>query len=374
MSDRIGGYIRPGYDPIQVPSPPTLNSAGGSASAALAFTAPSDVGGGAITSYIALATNTSTGATVSVTGASSPLAFSGLTVGVSYAFTVVAVNAFGPSAASNTITQTIIVQGQSAYTTETTGSYTFVVPSGVTSISMVAIGGGAGADGSNSGGAGGLKWINNVSVTAGQSLTVFQGNSGSRFRPGGGGDVDATASYVNDASNNLIIQAGGGTKGSPGQGGAISVGSGYTSLTNGGGAGGNGGGGSGKGGGGGAGGYSGAGGAGGNQGTNNGAAGSGGGAGGGGGANTADGGQGGGTGILGEGSSGAGGAYGNYASPGQGGSGGTAGNAGYGNWNAASANYGGGCGAGSGGASRGAVRIIWPGATRSFPSTNTGDV
>ena len=372
MSDRIGGYIRPGYDPIQVPNPPTLNSAGGSASAALAFTAPPDVGGGAITSYIALATNTSTGATVSVTGTSSPLAFSGLTVGVSYAFTVVAVNAFGPSAASNTITQTIIVEGQSAYTTETTGSYTFVVPSGVTSISIVAIGGGAGADSSNSGGAGGLKWINNVSVTAGQSLTVFQGNTGSRFRPGGGGDGDATASYVNDASNNLIIQAGGGTKSSPGQGGAISVGSGYTSLTNGGGAGGNGG--SSKGGGGGAGGYSGAGGAGGNQGTNNGAAGSGGGAGGGGGANTADGGQGGGTGILGEGSSGAGGAYGNYASPGQGGSGGTAGNAGYGNWSAASANYGGGCGAGSGGASRGAVRIIWPGATRSFPSTNTGDV
>ena len=157
VSDRLGGFVFPGYNPLEVPNPPTLNSAGVGVSASVAFTAPSEVGGGAITSYIALATNTSTGATVSVTGASSPLAFSGLTAGVLYAFTVVAVNAFGPSAASNTITQTIIVQGQSAYTTETTGSYTFVVPSGVTSISIVAIGGGAGADSTNSGGAGGLK-------------------------------------------------------------------------------------------------------------------------------------------------------------------------------------------------------------------------
>jgi hypothetical protein len=35
--------------------------------------------------------------------------------------------------------------------------------------------------------------------------------------------------------------------------------------------------------------------------------------------------------------------------------------------------YGGGRGSGGSGAV-GAVRIIWPGTTRSFPSTNTGDV
>ncbi len=372
VSDRLGGFVFPGYDPLLVPNPPVLTSAGGSTDPTVAFTAPTITGGGAITSYIATATLVSTGATASVTGSASPLSFSGLPTGETE-FNVYAVSLYGPSGPSNTITQTLQVQGQTAYTAETTGSFTFVVPTGVTSISAVVIGGGAGADGSNSGGGGGLCWINNVPVTAGQSLEVFQGNSGSRFRtPSGGSDTNGIESWIKDPTGNFILSANGGTKGSPGQGGSKTVGSNYTSLTNGGGVGGNGG--SSKGGGGGAGGYSGAGGAGGNQGANNGSAGSGGGAGGGGGANTADGGMGGGTGILGEGSSGAGGAYGNYASPGQGGSGGTAGNASYGNWTATSANYGGGSGAGSGGASRGAVRIIWPGLTRTFPSTNTGDV
>jgi hypothetical protein len=85
---------------------------------------------------------------------------------------------------------------------------------------------------------------------------------------------------------------------------------------------------------------------------------------------------GGGVGLLGLGSSGAGGAA---NTGGNGGSGGTKGNDS--SWIAASpgVTYGGGsggtvyaCQLGDGGV--GAVRIIWPGTTRSFPSTNTGDL
>ena len=256
----------------------------------------------------------------------------------------------------------------------------WTVPDGVTSVSMVLVGGGAGADGGNNGGGGGLTWINNVPVTPGTNLTVYNGKTGSRFGSGNpsGSDTNGQNSYVLGADNLVIAQADGGRKnasdGGPGEGGTSSlIGSNYQSLTYGGGNGGAGNAGSsGKGGGGGAGGYSGNGGNGGSQ-CSYGAPGQGGGGGGGGGHCTTDGGQGGGVGIYGEGASGVGGADGSYASPGQGGSGGTAGNSSYGTWTETSANFGGGCGAGSGGAGRGAVRIIWPGDERLFPNTRTAN-
>ena len=366
MSDRIGGYIRPGYDPIQVPNPPTLNSASNTGEAA--FTAPSEVGGGAITSYIALATNTSTGAVTTVTGASSPLAFSGLTIGTSYAFTVVAVNAFGPSAVSNTITVTIAaVQGQQAYTTE--GSFSWVAPSGVTSISIVAIGGAGGSKSSGGGGGGAaLGYKNNLTVSPGTSYTVVVGNDGNDEQTG-------EASYITVGSTNY--GANGGLRSVSNTGGA-----GGTPLSGSSGGSGGAGGTGARGGGGGAGGYSGNGGAGGGRdGVYTGSNGSGGGAGGGY-AGSQDGGGGGGTGLLGEGSSGAGAttyttpnAY-TYGAGGGGGSGGGDGKGAGGATPNGDGAYGGGAGSGSnkGTNAHGAIRIIWPGTTRQFPSTNTGDV
>ena len=55
--------------------------------------------------------------------------------------------------------------GQQAYTTA--GTYSWVAPSGVTSISVVAVGGGGRA-----GGGGGLGYKNNITVTPGNSYSV----------------------------------------------------------------------------------------------------------------------------------------------------------------------------------------------------------
>jgi predicted phage tail protein len=102
------GVLTASYFPLKVPNAPTIGTAtAGNASASVTFTAPSNVGGGAITGYVAVATNTSSGATVTGTGASSPVTVSGLTNGNSYTVKVAAVNAYGTgplSAASNSVT------------------------------------------------------------------------------------------------------------------------------------------------------------------------------------------------------------------------------------------------------------------------------
>jgi len=347
IGDRIGGFIRPGFNPLLAPGAPTigtLSNGGLGTNASIAFTAPSDVGGGAVTGYTATARNTSSGATSSATGTSSPIAITGLTLGQAYTVTVAAENAYGPggaSAASNSLT-TSVIEGQQAYTSA--GSYSWVAPAGVTSVSVVAVGGGS----STGGGGGGLGYKNGYTVAAASSYTVSVGSAGndSYFvsvsdAKGGGGQAGGTGgTYA-------------GTGGGNGGEGTYTFGGSY------------------MGGGGGAGGYSGTGGRGGGA-TGDATAGSGGG---GGGAYRvtytpgAAGNAGGGVGILGSGSSGAAGGFG-----GSGGANGTTGSGGYGGVGGA---YGGGGGTGdsSGGlGGKGAVRIIWPGTTRYFPSTNTADV
>jgi len=106
IGDTLGGFIRPGYNPLLVTDAPTIGAAtsGGSLAISIAFTAPSDVGGGAITSYEAVATDTVTAAVFTASGSSSPISVTGLTDGQSYTTTVTAINAYGPSgisAASN---------------------------------------------------------------------------------------------------------------------------------------------------------------------------------------------------------------------------------------------------------------------------------
>ena len=174
--------------------------------------------------------------------------------------------------------------GESVYTT--TGTYSWVCPAGITSVSVVCIGT---TDTWNDGpisygkGGGGLGYKNGISVTPGSSYTVVVGDK----------DGDTDSYFISKAT----VKGGGGNSGTGGN---------Y--VGDGGGNGGNGGG--YYGGGGGAGGYSGNGGAGGPQ-TAGGSAGSGGGGGGGAGLGTASGfaGGGGGVGLYGEGTSGAGGVY-----------------------------------------------------------------
>lgn len=229
---------------------------------------------------------------------------------------------------------TVTPPGQDAYTTP--GTYSWICPPGVTSVSVVCVGAG-GSGYAGGGGGGGLGWKNNISVTPGESYTVvvgnyvFAGGENSYFISdttvkGGGASLGYGGNFVGDGGGN---------------GGQAYF---YSSGTTAGGAG--------------AAGYTGNGGNGNFPGV---AATSG--SGGGGGGGTAAGVSGGGVGLLGQGADGPAGGY--------GGSGGTNGS-GY-----VAGIYGGGganpyANIGTGG--KGAVRIIWPGTTRQFPSTNTGNV
>ena len=264
--------------------------------------------------------------------------------------------------------------GQEAYTTP--GTYSWVAPAGVTSVSVVSVGAGGGA-GQHAvqtkfgGGGGELRYKNNISVTPGSSYTVVVGAGGisvSGSQAGGQSYFNSTATVR--AYGGTVTGAGGsgGTGDGGGNGGTGGPWGGYNP------------------GGAGAGGYSGNGGNGalGNMANNFGSNGAGGAGGGGGSTYFSEGiirnggSGGGGVGLLGQGSNGSGSSF--------GGGGGSGGSSGVSTFVAPSdeggsgGNYGGGAAAGnvttpSGqrGAS-GAVRIIWPGDSRSFPSTDTGNV
>lgn len=98
------GFIRIGYDPLKVPNAPTIGTAtAGDAQATVEFTAPSNVGGSAISAYYAVSNPDQ----ITGTAASSPVSVTGLTNGTSYTFTVWALNTYGPSpysAASGSVT------------------------------------------------------------------------------------------------------------------------------------------------------------------------------------------------------------------------------------------------------------------------------
>lgn len=270
------------------------------------------------------------------------------------------------------------------------GTYSWTIPEGVTSVSVVCIGGGGGGNSSTiayafaaGGGGGALSYKNNISVTPGASITVTVGKGGrawTKYNTAGTGGDGTDSSFGTDCV------AGGGEQGwyngNSAAGGAVGAGDG-------GGAGGAGGyrNGQGQGSGGGAGGYSGAGGAGADSSYTSGASASAGSGGGGGGSGI--GGQGyfalgaGGVGIWGEGTSGSAGGSSEYGYS----NGGSLGQSG--NFTANESDlkshgtpglFGGGGSAAAGGTTSqpyidnagagGCVRIVWPGDTRQFPSTN----
>ena len=236
----------------------------------------------------------------------------------------------------------------------TAGTYTWVAPAGVTSVSVVAVGGGGGGRkgffcgcyGGPGGSGAGLGYKNNYSVTPGNSYVVSVGNGGASCSNG-------IQSYFNTCA--VVAGKGGGTPPSFNTLGAVG-----TYIGDGGG--------NGKsgtlynnrygGGGGGSGGYS--------------------GSTGGGGTGASSSGGGGGTGIFGQGSSGV---CRSGCTNGVGGGGGSSGTNG-GTGAVGNPGIGGSYGGGGGGAyftystaaagSCGAVRLMWPGNTRSFPSTGAG--
>ena len=105
------GLILPGYNPLLVADAPTIGTAtAGDTQVSVTFTAPANVGGGAISGYIVVSTPSS----ITGTGASSPITVSGLSNGTAYTFKVFATNAYGPSAlsaASNSVTPFVLAIG-----------------------------------------------------------------------------------------------------------------------------------------------------------------------------------------------------------------------------------------------------------------------
>jgi len=364
----------------ELPGAPTIGTAtaGASNTASITFTAPAFMGVPATLTYTA----TSTPGCITGTATSSPVIVSGLTDGTSYTFKVKAQNGggFSPcSAASNSITATIA--DSQSYTVA--GTYTWVAPAGITSVSVVAVGGGGGgaAGGAYSGGGGGaLTYRNNVSVTPGTGYPVVVGTAGT----GGVNSFEAGVAGGNSTALSMVAGGGGGGRQSS-LGGIAGAPSGTYTAGFSGGTGGGAGSCSGSGGGGAAG-YAGIGGAGGGAGQSGAGGGGGGGSRGGGALGVGcvtywgQGGDGGGVGLFGQGANGAGGivpsagAPGNDGAAGSGGSGKTPGGGGGGGRRIFTNNcccsfneYSTGRPAGVG-----AVRIMWPGTTRSFPSTNAG--
>jgi large repetitive protein len=83
--------------PSGLPGAPTgVSAVGGNAQAIVSFTAPTNIGGSAITSY----TVTSNPGNITATGSGSPITVTGLTNGTLYTFTVTATNSFGTGPAS----------------------------------------------------------------------------------------------------------------------------------------------------------------------------------------------------------------------------------------------------------------------------------
>jgi len=84
--------------PATVPGSPTnVTANAGNGSAIISFSDPSSNGGASISSYII----TSTPGNITATGIKSPITITGLTNGISYTFTVTAINSAGPSIPSS---------------------------------------------------------------------------------------------------------------------------------------------------------------------------------------------------------------------------------------------------------------------------------
>jgi len=368
MSGILGAFVGGTYGiSTTVPGQPTSVTATtvGSTTASISYAAPAFNGNTPITGYTATA---SPGGLTGTSAGAGPITISGLTPSLSYTFTVTATNAVGtslPSSASNSVT--MFAYGQQEYTIP--GTYSWVAPAGVTSVSVVCVGpGGVVGTAYTSGGA--LSYKNNISVTPGTSYAVVVAALNPFSGPWTNASSFSSSSLVRAGGYNDRVGDGGGD-GGPGGGGGGSGAGGYTGSGGVGTAGG------------------------GSQAPNAaggaaGGAGSGGGGGGGGMYTTMDStgsnweffgmSGGGGVGLLGQGASGAGGVLDPYSSVG-GGGGGSGGTNGQGQSGyaygvpAAGGAYGGSgnfFGSGSGGT--GAVRIMWPGVYRSFPSTNTGNI
>lgn len=191
-------------------APTSVTATAGDAQATVSFTAPSNTGfPTTITSYRV----TASPGGLTATGSSSPVTITGLTNGQTYTFTVAAQNASGFGAESAPSASVFLPVNYF-----TAGTYSFVVPAGVTSVSAAAIGGGGGAFGGGGsagggGGGGAFRYVNNISVTPGATITVTVGAAGTSGLSTSNGGQSSFGSSV-------VAPGGGAASGSGGGSGA----------------------------------------------------------------------------------------------------------------------------------------------------------
>lgn len=114
MATSKGGYVSGGFDILKAPNAPTITSVTtGIGSATVAFTAPADVGGGAITSYTITAVDESTGASTGAVGSASPITIS--PGGGTFKIRAAATNIYGPGRVSQYSTGNGIYSGASLW-------------------------------------------------------------------------------------------------------------------------------------------------------------------------------------------------------------------------------------------------------------------
>ena len=164
---------------LGVPSAPAITYAiPGNTQVSVYFSAPSNDGGSTITSY----TVASSPGGFTASGASSPIAVTGLTNGTAYTFTVTATNSVGPSPLSSTYGP--VTPDTTTRSPLFSGSGTWTVPAGVTSVNYLVVGGGGGGGGgvTTGGGGGG----GGGSVKTG-TLTIPAGTTSLSYTVGAGG-------------------------------------------------------------------------------------------------------------------------------------------------------------------------------------------
>lgn len=114
MATSQGGYVDGGFDLLKAPDAPTITSVTTSiGSMSVAFTAPANPGGSAVTGYTVTAINESTGASVGATGSASPISVS--TGGGTFKVRSAAANIYGPGRVSAFNTGNVVFSGAELY-------------------------------------------------------------------------------------------------------------------------------------------------------------------------------------------------------------------------------------------------------------------